>query len=176
MGWVEKWATSMVDVPGQIACVVYLRGCSIRCEDCHNCALQSPGGTAYTAQGLAAELNKRQLPGWICFQGGEPTDQAAFLESVVDQLDQRLRVALYTGRSYKAAQRRCPDLVNHHRVCMLKAGPFIKPKRVQGRFLATSNQELFVRTKGDWMRLDWLALSSEALASAVAAGCTAAKG
>lgn len=158
VGKVEGWVTSFLDVPGCIACVVYLRGCSIRCQDCHNCKLQNihGGGQWMSPAELAAALNAKRLPQWVCFQGGEPFDQAGYVERVIALLDPRFKIALYSGYCLRVLQRRHGRLLAEPRVRLLKAGPFVRSKRVTGRFLATSNQELLLRNYGaDWRSVPW---------------------
>ena len=169
-GLLEKWITSFIDVPGQIACVVYLRGCSIKCEDCHNCALQSSeGGKRVTAEWLAGELNKKTLPTWICFQGGEPLDQAPFVKKTIKLLDSRFSVALYTGYGRRVAFQNYPDILELPNVKMLKAGNFIKRQRVYDLFLATSNQELLYKPLNvcTWTKIDWKQLSVAKISSTI---------
>ena len=160
-GRVEKWITSFIDVPGQISIVVYLRGCSLKCEDCQNCALQdgAEGGTVYRAAELADLLNTRKLPDWVCFQGGEPLDQSNFVQAVIARLHPHFRVAIYTGYIKRVVVNRHQNLLDMPRVLMLKAGQFMKRKRIYDKFLATTNQELFVKRAADrrWERIAWFA-------------------
>jgi organic radical activating enzyme len=166
-GLVERFTLSLLDVPSKIACVVFLRGCSIKCKDCHNCALQdaTKGGQIMTASSLANLLNKKKLPEWICFQGGEPLDQLEFVINVVTLLDSRFNVAIYTGNNpQKTFKKIAPQLLAIPCVKMLKAGPFIQAKRVYGHFLATSNQELYSKNQnGDWIKIDWLNMNTDEL-------------
>src|SRR5512137_2095104 len=83
------------DGPG-IRTTVFLKGCPLACQWCHNPegqsrqpqAMLSPGGRRttgkeYTAEELAAILNRqaailRDNEGGVTFSGGEPLMQAAF--------------------------------------------------------------------------------------------------
>jgi hypothetical protein len=163
-GKVERCITSFLDVPGQIACVVYFRGCSIRCDGCQNCELRDPeaGGTWWSAGALASHLNSKRLPSWVCFQGGEPLDQPAFLEAVIERLDPRFKVAIYTGYGATRSLIRHRGLLSRPSVRMFKAGPFIQARRVMGSFLATSNQELFVKTV-EWEPVRWQDMTMDAV-------------
>jgi organic radical activating enzyme len=166
-GLVERWIISFIDVPGQIACVVFVRGCSIKCQDCHNCALQNKneGGTLYTAATLAAILNAKHLPNWICFQGGEPLDQSEYVIQVIRLLDPRFHIAIYTGYNFNIAFKKYFALMDLPNVRMLKAGPYINVKRIHDKFLATSNQKLFVKTINVWEPVQWQDLTKQNLAS-----------
>jgi pyruvate formate lyase activating enzyme len=92
------------DGPG-LRTTVFLKGCPLACQWCHNpegqsCQpqiMRSPAGErlagkTYTAVDLAALLNK-QVPlltaneGGLTFSGGEPLLQADFVAGVIDLLD-----------------------------------------------------------------------------------------
>ncbi len=91
------------DGPG-LRTTVFLKGCPLACQWCHNPEGQSSqpqmmrspagerlAGRLYTAAELAALLN-RQVPlltaneGGLTFSGGEPLLQAAFVADVIDRL------------------------------------------------------------------------------------------
>jgi pyruvate formate lyase activating enzyme len=92
------------DGPG-IRTTVFMKGCPLSCSWCHNPEGQSMrpqmirglagerlAGTPYTAQELAAFLNRqvdilRANEGGITFSGGEPLLQADFVAEVIDLLD-----------------------------------------------------------------------------------------
>jgi pyruvate formate lyase activating enzyme len=100
------------DGPG-IRTTVFMKGCRLRCNWCHNPEglsfepqwLESPAGrrlagATYRSHELAELLN-RQAPvlrshGGVTFSGGEPLAQAAFVSEVIDQLD-HLHVTLETS-------------------------------------------------------------------------------
>ena len=95
---------SIEDGPG-IRTTVFLKGCPLRCQWCHNPESQSsvpqmmssPGGdrlagVEYTADALAERLNRqgsllRAGQGGVTFSGGEPLMQAAFIAETIDRLD-----------------------------------------------------------------------------------------
>ncbi len=93
------------DGPG-LRTTVFLKGCPLACQWCHNPEGQSSqpqimrspagerlAGRMYTAVELAALLNK-QVPlltaneGGLTFSGGEPVLQADFVADVIDRLDE----------------------------------------------------------------------------------------
>ncbi len=92
------------DGPG-IRTTVFLKGCPLRCNWCHNpeglsslpqrlhtVAGKRLVGDFYTAKELASILNRqafilRNGEGGITFSGGEPMMQSAFLLEVIDRLD-----------------------------------------------------------------------------------------
>jgi pyruvate formate lyase activating enzyme len=92
------------DGPG-IRTTVFLKGCPLRCQWCHNPESQSslpqvihsPGGdrlagVEYTVEDLAERLNRqgallRAGQGGVTFSGGEPLMQATFIAELIDRLD-----------------------------------------------------------------------------------------
>ena len=92
------------DGPG-IRVTVFLKGCPLACQWCHNPEGQSfepqqmvsqggvrQAGEIYTPEGLAAFLNRRAgilaaNEGGVTFSGGEPLAQAHFIAEVIDRLD-----------------------------------------------------------------------------------------
>jgi pyruvate formate lyase activating enzyme len=101
------------DGPG-IRTTVFLKGCPLACQWCHNPEGQSrepqticspagvrQAGTVYTAAELADRLNRQaailtRAGGGVTFSGGEPLLQAAFLAEVIDRLE-GLHVVLDTS-------------------------------------------------------------------------------
>jgi pyruvate formate lyase activating enzyme len=101
------------DGPG-IRTTVFLKGCPLECQWCHNPEGQSrqpqkicsaagerTAGTVYTSAELANRLNRQAVllaraEGGITFSGGEPLSQAAFVSEVIEQLE-GLHVVLDTS-------------------------------------------------------------------------------
>ncbi len=70
---------SLIDYPEHIACVIFTRGCNLRCPYCHNPELVDPD--RYSDEDIPVysfwqflENRKRFLDG-VCITGGEPTLQ-----------------------------------------------------------------------------------------------------
>ncbi len=101
------------DGPG-IRTTVFLKGCPLKCAWCHNPESIDPSpqlmrtavgertvGRVYTEERLASLLNSqaeilRWNDGGVTFSGGEPLYQAAFLEGVLERLE-NLHVVLDTS-------------------------------------------------------------------------------
>ncbi|HEY3345448.1 MAG TPA: 4Fe-4S cluster-binding domain-containing protein, partial [Anaerolineaceae bacterium] len=101
------------DGPG-IRTTVFLKGCPLACQWCHNPEGQSRqpqkicspagervAGTVYSSAELANRLNRQaailaKAEGGITFSGGEPLLQAAFIAEVIDRLE-GLHVVLDTS-------------------------------------------------------------------------------
>ncbi|MAG39991.1 anaerobic ribonucleoside-triphosphate reductase activating protein [Candidatus Pacearchaeota archaeon] len=69
---IEKF--SLVDYPGEVCCVLFLKGCNFRCGFCHNPQLVIPQKTPlYSNEKILEFLEKRKnkLTG-VCITGGEP--------------------------------------------------------------------------------------------------------
>ena len=95
---------SIEDGPG-IRTTVFMKGCPLRCQWCHNPESQSStpqmmcspsgnrlAGVEYTSFELAERLNRqgsllRAGQGGVTFSGGEPLMQAAFIAEIIDQLN-----------------------------------------------------------------------------------------
>lgn len=69
--------TSTLDFPGQLACVLFLPGCSMRCFYCHNAAFAYEGKAAPLPAAAAEDFLRRRrgLLDGVVVSGGEPTLQ-----------------------------------------------------------------------------------------------------
>lgn len=179
IGYVERTNLSFIDVPGQIATVVFVRGCSIRCPDCHNCELQSFDETRKTTvDKVVSKLNELELSQWICFQGGEPLDQADFVRAIIEKLKPSFKVCIYSGYNMELVKRKHKALLALPNVRMIKAGKFLLKKRIYNKFLATTNQRVILKHKSDssegktqWDELDWINNSKEFIEEQVNKSC-----
>jgi pyruvate formate lyase activating enzyme len=81
---------SMIDFPGNVACIVFTQGCNFLCPYCHNPDLvtrpQKGAGSLFNVETIFSFLSKRKgLLDGVVITGGEPTLQAdlvAFCEQV----------------------------------------------------------------------------------------------
>ena len=70
---------SLVDYPGEIAAVLFTRGCNLRCPFCHNAHLLvkpgsvDPGGSISTGEVMAYLGERNKLLDAVVISGGEPT-------------------------------------------------------------------------------------------------------
>lgn len=92
-----------VDGPG-IRFVVFLQGCPLRCQYCHNADTWNPEeGTVYTAEALLKEIVKyksymRFSNGGVTLTGGEPLMQAEFVQELFEGCkEQGIHTALDTS-------------------------------------------------------------------------------
>jgi pyruvate formate lyase activating enzyme len=93
---------STTDYPGQLAAVVFCRGCPWRCGYCHNPhLLLARTATQIAWADVLAFLRRRQgLLDAVVFSGGEPLAQTALADAVSTVKRMGFRVGLHTGGAY----------------------------------------------------------------------------
>ena len=93
-----------IDYPGQLAAVIFIQGCPLRCPFCHNYALQQEGiKTAVTWSEIDAFLKERQgrLDG-IVLSGGEPLKHKEIIGLIKKIKAMNYLVAIHTSGVYPA--------------------------------------------------------------------------
>jgi len=70
---------STVDWPGRAVCTVFLRGCPVRCDYCHNRHLQNGEDYRSTDEIIDLIRSTRIAVSGVVFSGGEPTQQGEVL-------------------------------------------------------------------------------------------------
>lgn len=87
MDFAGMQSLTLLDYPGKVACILFVRGCNLRCPFCHNASLvcENPEN-AFPEEKVLAYLKKRQgiLEG-VVISGGEPLlypDLLPFLHKV----------------------------------------------------------------------------------------------
>ncbi|MFA5052926.1 MAG: anaerobic ribonucleoside-triphosphate reductase activating protein [Parcubacteria group bacterium] len=91
---------SLIDYPGVVASVVFLRGCNFMCPYCHNPELLSAEGGIVLEEEFFSMLfaNRRMLDG-VCVTGGEPCLQLELPEFLSKLKDMGFKVKLDTNGS-----------------------------------------------------------------------------
>lgn len=92
---------STVDWPGRAVCTVFLRGCPVRCDYCHNRSLQN--GEDYRPADEIIDLirSTRIAVSGVVFSGGEPTQQGeALIELARRAKGEGFLVGLHTNGVY----------------------------------------------------------------------------
>lgn len=95
---------TLLDYPGNIACIIFTRGCNLKCPFCHNKSLISFNKTSgqFTENEVFDYLEKRKnvLDG-VCITGGEPLLQSDIKDFIKKIKRLNLKVKLDTnGTSY----------------------------------------------------------------------------
>jgi len=91
---------SLIDFPGQIACVVFTPGCNFTCPYCHNPDLAAgsvtgTGSSSHTQEEVFAFLEKRKgLLQGVAITGGEPTLQKDLVEFITRIKEKGYKVKL----------------------------------------------------------------------------------
>lgn len=92
---------STVDGPG-FRYVVFTQGCPHKCEGCHNPETHNYyGGTLVKIEELAKDIGKDPLLKGITISGGEPFLQAGQVSVLLEKINPKLTVMVYTGFTYE---------------------------------------------------------------------------
>jgi len=126
--------TSFLDHPNHTTMIVFMSGCSLRCPNCQNPALQDPNaGSEASVSDIKAELAKRPLCRSITFSGGDPLFQQNELISFCKELSQFVPIAVYTGKALSEVP---TELLQY--IKFLKTEPYVES--LGGVSSATTNQ------------------------------------
>ena len=113
---------SLVDGPG-IRTVVFLQGCNLCCQDCHNKKTWDINkGKKMLVDSLVKELNRRVINKKITISGGEPLLQFTALKELLLKLKSAdFNIALYTGYEVEEVPKELFKYIDY-----IKTGRFIK--------------------------------------------------
>lgn len=100
IGGIEKF--SVVDYPGKIAAVVFLKGCPWRCPFCYNTHLQKlDDDTNFFWHQFKTFLEKRKgILDAVVFSGGEPLLQKKIVGAIQEVRELGFQVGVHTGGYY----------------------------------------------------------------------------
>ena len=136
-----KFNRSLVDGPG-VRTVVFMQGCDMRCNGCHNVATwDMAGGIEADTADLAALLRRNCVNKKITISGGEPLLQAEALDDLLEKLKD-FDIALYTGRSKGDVPQKVLAKIHY-----LKTGPFIEEQRTTIKPYVGSLNQIFEEIK-----------------------------
>lgn len=141
---------SMADGPGN-RLVLYLQGCSVHCEGCHNTATWNMyNGKRIHINQLVIETLKRlnRHIRNITISGGEPLEQKTALANLVDILkDYSINVCLYTSYDFTNVPKSLKAKIDY-----VKTGKFLIDKReTTNGFFGSSNQKFYERRGKEWI-------------------------
>lgn len=141
---------SRANGPG-LRSVLWVQGCSLRCEGCFNPGFQPfEGGYEATVEETIALLLAQPDTEGVSFSGGEPFAQAAVLAEVAEAVRAAGKgVMIFTG--YEAAALRASRNPGMQRLLaaadLLAAGPYRRDLPQRHPLLASANQELVYLTE-----------------------------
>ena len=137
---------SITDGPGLRYCV-FVQGCPLRCEDCHNPQFQDfEGGNLCDTDMILQEIRRNPLLSGVTFSGGEPMCQADALAELARECAQAgLEVAVFTGYTFEDLLKEGdPDRIRLlEQADVLVDGPFVSSlKSLDIGFRGSSNQRI----------------------------------
>ena len=106
--------SSVANGPGQ-RFVVWVQGCALACTGCFNPELWTGlGGAEIPVEGLAARIHAVDGLRGVTLSGGEPLEQPEAVADLLDLLDPRLDIVIYTGFTW-------PEIVTDRRRALVMA-------------------------------------------------------
>lgn len=140
-----RYNNSLVDGPG-IRTVVFLQGCDLRCEGCHNASAWNPeAGIEISPNKLAIELFRNVMNKKITISGGEPLLQKEELTLLVKKLYSfGFEIALYTGHKKEDVPEEIIERLKY-----LKTGRFELGKKTTTKPFVGSTNQIFEEIKNE---------------------------
>lgn len=150
---VAGWKRNSCDDGPGIRSVLFLQGCKMNCEGCHNKDIQKRGeGCLLSVDEIVSFIVEKCHNKRLTISGGEPLEQWEALEVLLGALKGRkFDVCLYTGWKMEQIPKQAFQLVNY-----LKTGNFVMEKRNENlHYVGSSNQQMYHLGKdGKWEILD----------------------
>ncbi|MBP5591460.1 radical SAM protein [bacterium] len=134
---------SLGDGPG-CRTVLFLQGCDIHCDGCHNPSTWNPdGGTEYEISDLCSEIRAKSCRKKLTISGGEPLLQKDAVLELCKAL-QDFDICLYTGHDFKEI----PEALRKY-LSYVKFGPFKKELLIHTQAYYGSSNQTFREVKKD---------------------------
>lgn len=137
-----------LDGPG-LRYIVFLQGCALRCQYCHNPDTWSlSAGTQITVQEQIADIQryKNYLSGGVTVSGGEPLLQPAFVYELIRECHEKLHLHCAIDTSGAVPVKLCRDAVNEADMILLDIKAFDAE---------TASEMTGSDTKNAWALLDY---------------------
>lgn len=135
--------SSLCDGPG-CRTVLFLQGCDIHCEGCHNQSTWDPnGGTEYDINDLCSEIKAKSCCNKLTISGGEPLLQKDAVLELCKAL-QDFNICLYTGHDFQEIPQELLKYLEY-----VKFGPFEKEHIVYTASYYGSSNQTFMEVKKD---------------------------
>jgi len=128
----------LVNGPG-VRVLVFLQGCNIKCEGCHNQSTWDKDcGIEYDVGALADELNAKVRNKKVTITGGEPFFQTeAVIELTRCLYEYNFDICLYTGSNFDEVPQEILPYLRY-----IKVGKYKKHLRCATRpYIGSTNQE-----------------------------------
>ncbi len=128
--------------------VVWVQGCSLGCPGCFNPGTHDPrAGESIEIAQLAARIHATGGIEGVTLTGGEPLEQAPAVASLLESLDARLSVVLFSGYSLAEIEnvgdgRRCLS-----RTDVLIAGRYVAAQQLGHGLRGSANQRVHLLTR-----------------------------
>jgi anaerobic ribonucleoside-triphosphate reductase activating protein len=137
---------SLANGPGR-RYTIWVQGCSIRCNGCHNVDTWDPaGGFDKSVDDLIKDIQAIEGLDGVTITGGEPLDQIEPVYELCSKMFKKLSIFLTTG--YTLEQLYYRRMMKIVRVLdILCSGPFIKAMICDGQWKGSANQDITAFTE-----------------------------
>ena len=144
---ISNISTGFIEVPTKISLNIYVQGCKMRCEGCQNKDLYTfSGGTTIKLDDLPKILEKRDLPTWICWLGGDAVYQPeGFLLFNKFFKERNYKICLYTGKLLSEVT----DLLED--VDLVIDGAW-EGKKIDDK---DTNQCIYIKNNSEWNKISY---------------------
>lgn len=134
---------SLVDGDG-LRTVVFLSGCSVKCEGCHNQQYwKKESGRIYQTAALANEIIKNTPQKKITISGGEPLEQKEELFDLLSRLS-GFDIGLYTSFEIEKIDKKILGKLR-----FVKTGKYIQELKTEGEYFGSKNQKIIYLEKNN---------------------------
>ena len=143
-----------------IRLVIVFQGCSLGCKGCFSKELQDfEGGKKVRgdllALQIAEEVNDTKMLDGITLSGGNPQEQpdlAGFLQVLRRAMRKSATIWMWTGFSWDEIQKNIPLREHLEFIDVVISGRFEEDKKVDHQYYGSTNQEVWRKKKGEWVK------------------------
>ena len=138
---ISRIETGFIEIPGQISLNIYTQGCTCGCVGCHNEEIWSfKGGFKFDKEYIKKLMPKRTLCKWICWLGGNPTEQND-LGEICQYIKENynFKICVYTGHLFKTIDKNTLKYIDMVVDGKWEGIPVIEPNTNQKIYLKQNN-------------------------------------